>query len=115
MSSRSLDFLSENMDNKEATKILLTKVMLPILDVWTDWQFGKNLINGYGYDMKCSDYVADNHVYMGAVSLTPAILSALFHLNYWYHMEKLENGGSGRLKTFPIVLFQVYSPYRYLR
>ena len=115
MSKRSLGFLSENMDNKEAAKILLTKVILPTLDVWSDWQFGINLINAYGYDMKCSGYVADNHVYMGVVSLTPAILSALFHLNYWYHMEKLENGGSGRFKTLPIVFLQVYSPYRYLR
>ena len=73
MSKRSLGFLSENMDNKEVAKILLTKVILPTLDVWSDWQFGKNLINGYGYDMKCSDYVADNHVYMGVASLTPAI------------------------------------------
>ena len=103
------------MDNKEAAKIMLTKVILPILDVWTDWQFGIYLIMGYGYDLSCSDYLAENHIYMGAVSLAPAILSAMFHLNYWYHMEKLENGGSSRRKTFPTVLLQVYSPYRYLR
>ena len=103
------------MDPKEAVQILLTKVILPILDVWCDWEFAINLITGYGYDMKCSEFLAENHVYMGAVSLTPAILSALFHLNYWYHMEKLENGGSGRFKTLPIVFLQVYSPYRYLR
>ena len=103
------------MDHKEIAKILLTKVILPILDVWGDWRLGINLITGYGYDMRCSGYLANNHRYMGAVSLTPAILSGLFHFNYWYHSEKLENGGSGRLRTLPIVLLQVYSPYRYLR
>ena len=103
------------MDHKEAAKILLTKVILPILDVWGDWELGINLITGYGYDMECSNYLAENHVYMGVVILTPAILSGMFHLNYWYHLEKLENGGSGRVKTLPTVLLQVYSPYRYLR
>ena len=95
------------MQLKEAASIAFSKILLPTLDVILDWVFGIKLILGWGYDLGCSDTFADDHVYLGIASLVPAILSALIHLHHWYHFEKVENGGSGRLLTLPTVLLQV--------
>ena len=38
---------------------------------------------------------------------TEGCVSALIHLHHWYHFEKVGNGGSGRLKTFPFIILQV--------
>ena len=100
------------MQLKEAASIAFSKILLPIgrgytLDVILDWVFGIKLILGWGYDLGCSETFADDHVYLGIASLVPAILSALIHLHHWYHFEKVENGGSGRLLTLPTVLLQV--------
>ena len=103
------------MDFKEATKILVTKVLFQTMDVFTDWLFAIRLIKGTTYDLQCSEYFAENHVYMGAATLIPPILSAFFHTHCWYHFEKVENGGSGRLKTILTVLLQVWPQYRYLK
>ena len=91
----------------EAATIFLFKILLPTLDAFSDWVFGIKLILGWGYDLGCSESFAANHVYMGVASIVPATLSALIHLHHWYHFEKVENGGDGRLKTLPIVLLQV--------
>ena len=95
------------MEVKEAVILLLTKVLLPTIDVFSDWLFGIQLILGWSYDPKCSSEFAKNHVNMGIASLVPATLSTFFHVHHWYHLEKVENGGSGWLKTLPTVLLQV--------
>ena len=95
------------MQLKEAASIAFSKILLPTLDVILDWVFGIKLILGWGYDLGCSETFANDQVYLGIASLVPAILSALIHLHHWYHFEKVENGGSGRLLTLPTVLLQV--------
>ena len=103
------------MDLKEAVILLLTKVLFPTIDVFSDWLFGIQLILGWSYDPKCSSDFAKNHVNMGIASLVPATLSTFFHVHHWYHLEKVENGGSGRLKTLPTVLLQVrFSYFKYI-
>ena len=97
------------MEIVEAATIFLFKILLPTLDVFSDWVFGIHLILGWGYDHGCSETFSTNHVYMGIASIVPACLSALIHLHHWYHFEKVANGGDGRLKTLPIVLLQVKS------
>ena len=91
----------------EAVRIILFKIVLPTVDVFSDWYFAIHLILGWGYDLKCSPDFAENHIYMGIASIVPASLSALIHLHHWYHFEKIENGGNGRIKTLPMVLLQV--------
>ena len=95
------------MHLKEALQILVFKIIMPTVDVFSDWFFGIHLILGWNYDPLCSDSFKETHVYMGMASLVPAILSALIHLHHWYHFEKIENGGNGRIKTLPFVLLQV--------
>ena len=95
----------------EAASLLLMKVVWPTIDVFLDWQFGIQLILGWNYDYQCSEDFAKNHVYYGMISLIPPTLSALFHLHHWYHFEKLENEGHGRLKTLPTALLQVRFKY----
>ena len=92
------------MDPVEAASILFFKVIWPTIDVVSDWIFGIKLITGFGYDLQCSDSFAKDHVIMGWVALIPPTLSALIHLHHWYHFEKVENGGSGRLKTIPVII-----------
>ena len=99
------------MEVNEAVILILTKVLFPTIDVFSDWLFGVQLILGWNYDLKCSSDFAESHVNMGIASLVPATLSTLFHIHYWYHLEKVENGGSGRLKTLPTVLLQVRFSY----
>ena len=91
----------------EAAQILLFKIVLPSVDVFSDWFFGIHLILGLGFDTQCISKFAENHVYMGIASIVPACLSALIHLHHWYHFEQVENGGNGRMKTLPAVLLQV--------
>ena len=97
------------MERIEAINVLLFKVIWPTIDVFLDWQFGIQLILAWNFDLKCSENFADNHVYFGIVSLIPPALSALLHLHHWFHFEKVDNGGDGRLKTLPSVIFQVRS------
>ena len=91
----------------EALQILVFKIVMPTIDVFSDWFFGIHLILGWDYDPLCTDTFADTRVYMGIACLVPATFSALIHLHHWYHLEKIENGGNGRLKTLPFVLLQV--------
>ena len=95
------------MQLEEAATIAFSKILWPTVDVVLDWVFGIQLILGWGYDLECSKTFRDDHFYLGIASLVPAMLSALFHLHHWYHFEKVENGGSGRLFTLPTVLLQV--------
>ena len=95
------------IESKEAAILALTKVVLPTIDVFTDWLFRIQLILGSSYDPQCSPDFIDTHVNMGIAALLPPTLSALLHLHHWYHMEKVENGGSGRMKTLPAALLQV--------
>ena len=99
------------MHLKEALQILVIKIIMPTIDVFSDWFFGIHLFLGWNYDPLCSDNFKETHVYMGIASLVPAILSALIHLHHWYHFEKIENGGNGRIKTLPFVLLQVRNNY----
>ena len=96
----------------EAAQILLFKIVMPTVDVFSDWFFGIHLILGWGYDLQCSPDFAENHVYMGIASIVPASLSALIHLHHWYHFEKVQNGGNSRKKTFPMVFLQVLKHFK---
>ena len=97
----------------EAAQILLFKIVLPTVDIFSDWFFGIHLILGWGYDFQCNPDFAENHVYMGIASVVPASLSAFIHLHHWYHFEKVQNGGIGRIKTLPMVLLQVLKNYSF--
>ena len=96
------------MNLLEAALIVLSKIVVPTIDVFSDWIFGVHLILGWGYNIQCSPDFAENHVYMGIASIMPASLSALIHIHHWYHFEQVQNGGNGRLKTLPVVLLQVF-------
>ena len=103
------------MNFKEAVTILILKIILPTVDVVTDWYFGIQLITGHNFDIQCNDYVAKNHVRMGIVVLVPPIISALLHIKQWYHFEKKENGGQGRMLTFPFAILQIWPQYRWIQ
>ena len=96
------------MNFKEAVTILILKIILPTVDVVTDWYFGIQLITGYNFDLHCNEYVARNHVRMGIVVLIPPTISALLHIR----LEKKENGGHGRMLTFPFVILQIWPQFR---
>ena len=103
------------MNRKDLASILIFKILLPTIDVVTDWLLAVQLITGFNYDPDCSQYFKEYHVYMGIAVLAPAVIVTLFHLHHWYHLEKKENGGDGRLKTFPLVVLQFYPQYRYMK
>ena len=103
------------MNLKEAFTIFIFKVAIPTIDVVSDWLLGYHLITGWSFDLHCSDFVAENHIKMGIAILVPAILAALFNIHHWYHFEKVENGGSGRLRTLPFVICQIWTQSKYLK
>ena len=103
------------MNIVQAIMIALTKIALPIIDIVTDLLLTVQLITGWGYDLTCGKYFAEYHVNMGVTYITPAVISALFHIHHWYHFEKVENGGSGRQKTFILAVCQLWVPYRYAK
>ena len=103
------------MNLKEAATVFIFKVVIPTIDVATDWLLGYHLITGWNFDLQCSDFVAENHVNMGIAILVPVIVAALFTIHHWYHFEKVENGGSGRLRTLPFVVSQTWTQFRYLK
>ena len=82
------------MNPLEAALILISKIVVPTIDVFSDWIFGVQLILGWGYNIQCSPDFAENHVYMGIASIVPASLSALIHIHHWYHFEQVQNGGN---------------------
>ena len=95
--------------------IALTKIVLPTIDIVTDLLLTVQLITGLGFDLTCGEYFAEYHVNMGLAYITPAVISALLHMHHWYHFEKVENGGSGRQKTFVLAACQLWVPYRYAK
>ena len=95
------------MNIAQAIMIVLTKIVLPIIDIVTDLLLTVQLITGWGYDLTCGKYFDEYHVNMGLAYITPSVISAFLHIHHWYHFEKVENGGCGRLLTLPTVLLQV--------
>ena len=52
---------------------------------------------------------------MAMVAMIPPTLSTLVHAHHWWHFERVENGGLGRLKTLPFLCCQVWPSFRYAR
>ena len=44
------------MDRKEAAILAITKLVLPTIDVFTDWLFGIQPILGLSYDPQSKEY-----------------------------------------------------------
>ena len=52
---------------------------------------------------------------MALIAMIPPTLSLLTHAHHWFHFEKVENGGIGRLKTLPLLCCQLWPQFRYGR
>ena len=77
-----MDDFYRKMNILQATMMALTKIVLPAVDIVTDWILTVQLITGWGYDLSCGDYFAEYHVNMGIAYIIPAVISALLHLHH---------------------------------
>ena len=98
-------------------KFLIVKVLLPTYDVYGDYYIVYQLMveNCFNTGHKSTGEYAENHVYFGVIALIPLVLSFLFHILHWWEMEKVENGGHGRLLTLPLIILQVWPQFRYIK
>ena len=96
---------------------LIVKVLLPTYDVYGDCYIVYLLMVGscFATGHQSSEEYKANHVYLGIIAITPLLVSFLFHIIHWWEMEKVENGGHGRLLTLPLILLQVWPQFRYLK
>ena len=96
---------------------LIVKVLLPTYDVYGDCYIVYQLMVGncFAAGHKSTGGYAKNHVYFGMIALIPLVLSFLFHIVHWWEMEKVENGGHGRLLTLPLIILQVWPQFRYIK
>ena len=80
-----------------------------------DWQCGlaNTKITSQDSAMDTNDkiFYENQHIY-GVVTLTFPTLSFMFVSFHWWRLENISNGGSGRLKTLPILLLQIWPQYR---
>ena len=97
-------------------RIWIVKVLLPTYDVYGDYYIVYQLMVGncFAKGQQGTEGYTENHVYIGMIAIIPLLLSFLFHLVHWWEMEKVENGGHGRLLTLPLIILQVWPQYRYI-
>ena len=53
------------------------------------------------------------HFNMALVAMIPPTFSTFVHAHHWWHFERVENGGLGRLKTLPFLCCQAWPSFRY--
>ena len=113
--------------------VLATGVFLPTFDVYSDLFFTSKLFAGnyYNNQRECTYSFSErwerwerscvwhecespvpSHPKFGSAMLTPFLLSWLFVTIQWF---KTERGLRQKLKTLPLLIFQVYPQWRALR
>ena len=75
--------------------------------------FGYKLI--FGLPGKCYWRPKSDNPKHGILVLVWPILSFLFVTFHWWRAEDKRAGGNGRLKTFPLLILQVWPQYRTCR
>lgn len=99
----------------EAIQRCLFGVILPTLDIVTDWSLVFQLMAGtilLKVNLTQDDVVVYGFIY-GLIAMAFPTLSVIFTIPHWLRMEKKSNGGSGRMRTLPLLL--VWPQYRVLR
>ena len=110
--------MSEPMSVFEVLITAVFGIILPSADVGSDlwlairiltqrdWQCGlaNTKIKSQDSAMDTNDkiFYENQHIY-GVVTLTFPTLSFMFVSFHWWRLENISNGGSGRLKTLPIL------------
>ena len=101
------------MSPSEAAVTFIFGVLLPSVDVWSDMWFALRLLFG---DWTSCDPVEKNRYLFATMSLIFPLVSFLFICYHWWLLEDAKRvGGSGRWKTLPLLLLQVWPQYRMLR
>ena len=85
--------------------MLIFSVFLPTGDVFSDIYFTLTLFTGYGLEKRHPKY--------GSLTLVPLITSMIGVTTHWFKTETKEK--RNKLKTLPLLLFQVYPQWRALR
>ena len=85
--------------------MIVTTVLLPTADNFSDIFTTLKLFTGYG--------LKKSHPKYGALTLVPLILSLIGVTIHWFETERKEKRNA--MKTFPLLLLQVYPQWRALR
>ena len=85
--------------------MLLSNVLLPTADVFSDVYLTLRLFTGY--------HLAKMHPKFGALTLIPLMMSFIGMAIKWYKIETME--GRNKLKMLPLLIFQLYPQWRALR
>ena len=90
------------MTKMDALMLIVFSMFLPTFDVYSDIALSYDLISGTKDKGK-------PHVKFGLAIMAPVILSFLFLIPQWL---KIEDSKQKRLKTFPLLLLQIWPQYR---
>ena len=93
------------MSTRAVLLMLILSVLLPTGDVFSDIVFTLKLFTGYG--------LKKNHPKYGILTLLPLIMSWICVATHWINTETREK--RNKLKTLPLLIFQVYPQWRALR
>ena len=89
----------------EILLMVLFCVLLPTADVLSDMYFTLQLFIGYGLNK--------NHPKYGSLTLVPLLMSTIGMTIQWFKIETKEK--RNKLKTLPLLIFQIYPQWRALR
>ena len=85
--------------------MIITTLLLPTADVFTDILFTLKLFTGYGHK--------ESHPKYGSVTLVPLIMSLIGQTIQWHKTETREQ--RSKMKTLPLLLLQIYPQWIALR
>ena len=104
--------MSEGMSRFEAAINFVFGVVLPTVDVGSDFLLAFQLIRRVQCGDRTQQKIMDEYYFLwGGVSFICPSLSFLFVTYHWWQLEKPKN----RLKTMPFLLAQVWPQYRMLK
>ena len=92
--------------------MLVTGILLPTGDVYSDVFFVFWLFKGNYSADRCYSTIVPPHPKFGAVMLTPLLLSWILVARQWFYTER---GLKQKLITLPLLILQVYPQWRALR
>ena len=93
------------MANGVVLLMIIFSVLLPTSDVFSDIYLTLKLFTGYGLDKKHPKY--------GSLTLLPLMVSWIGVTTQWFRTETKEK--RNKLKTLPLLIFQIYPQWRALR
>ena len=85
--------------------MMIFSVLLPTADVFSDILLTLKLFMGYGQQ--------ERHPKYGSVTLVPLLMSFIGQTIHWFKTETKEK--RNKIKTFPLLLLQVYPQWRALK